>query len=408
MLSQEEIHHIRRQFPILTQTVYGKPWIYLDNAATTQKPKQVLQSIMDYYTTINSNVHRGVHHISQLATSAMERSRERLQKFIHAASPHEIIFTRGTTEAINLVASNMKNMIKAGDEIIVSQLEHHSNIVPWQMLCQRTGALLRVIPIDRDGALEWEIFESLLSKKTKIVAINQISNVLGIINPIRKIIQKAHEYNAWVLIDGAQAPCHIPINVQELDADFYAFSAHKMYGPTGMGLLYGKENILETYPPYQGGGEMIKEVTFEKTTYADLPFRFEAGTPNIEGIIAWNAAIDFIEQIGLDQIQLYETRLLNYVTERLSNIEALTIYGHHKSRSGIISFNLTETHPFDVGSILDRLGIAVRTGHHCAQPLMHFLNIPGTVRASFSVYNTFEEVDRLYDGILKAKKMLDI
>lgn len=406
MFSQEEIHHIRRQFPILTQTVYGKRWIYLDNAATTQKPQHVLQSITNYYTTINANVHRGVHHISQLATEAMERSRERLQKFIHAASPYEIIFTRGTTEGINLVASSMTNLIKTGDEIIVSQLEHHSNIVPWQMLCQRTGALLKMIPIDRDGVLQWEAFESLLSEKTKIVAINQISNALGIINPIQKIIQKAHEYNAWVLIDGAQVPCHKPINVQELDADFYSFSAHKMYGPTGIGLLYGKENILEKLPPYQSGGEMIKEVSFEKTTYADLPFRFEAGTPHIEGVIAWNAAIDFIEQVGIDQIQSYETQLLDYATKRLNNIENLIIYGHYKPCSGIISFNLTGMHPFDVGSILDHLGIAVRTGHHCAQPLMHFLNIPGTVRVSFAVYNTFEEVDRLYDGILKAKRML--
>ncbi|XCI74638.1 MAG: cysteine desulfurase [Flavobacteriales bacterium] len=406
MLSQQEIREIRGQFPILAQKVYDKLWVYLDNAATTQKPRQVIRVIENYYTTINANIHRGVHYISRLATTATEYSRERIQRFIHASHPHEIIFTRGTTESINLVASGMTNLIQVEDEIIVSQLEHHSNIVPWQMLCQRTGATLKVIPIDQEGVLQWDIFETLLSEKTKIVAINHISNALGVVNPIRKFIRKAHEYNAWVLIDGAQTPCHIAVDVQELDADFYTFSAHKMYGPTGVGALYGKEILLKKLPPYQGGGEMIKEVTFEKTTYADLPFCFEAGTPHIEGIIAWTAAIDFIEQVGIDQIKTYETQLLNTATEYMNIIDGICLYAHHTPCSGIISFNLADVHPFDVGSILDRLGIAVRTGHHCAQPLMRFLNITGTVRASFAVYNTLEEVEQLYDGILKAKKML--
>lgn len=408
MLTEEQIFDIREQFPILKQKVYGQPWIYFDNAATTQKPKQVLDAIIDYYTTINANVHRGTHYISQLATNAMEFTRKRLQEFIHAKSYKEIIFTKSTTESINLVASSITELIKCGDEIIISQLEHHSNIVPWQMLCKRTGALLKIIPIHNDGSLEWDIFESLLSEKVKIVAINEISNALGIVNAIKKIIKKAHEYNAWVLIDGAQTPTHSTINVQELDADFYTFSAHKMYGPTGIGMLYGKEEILEKLSPYQGGGEMIKEVTFKKTSYGDLPFRFEAGTPHIGGIIAWRSAIDFIEKIGIKQIQLYEKKLLDYAIERLNSIKNIIIYGYNKPRLGIISFNLYNAHPFDVGSILDRLGIAIRTGHHCAQPLMNFLNIPGTIRASFTIYNTFQEVDSLYNGILKAKKMLGI
>lgn len=407
MLSQRQIYDIRKKFPILKKVVYGNPWIYFDNAATTQKPKEVIKSIIDYYFNKNSNVHRGNHFVSQLATITMEKTRKRFQNFINAESSNEIIFTKGTTESINLVAYCMNNFIKKNDEIIISQLEHHSNIIPWQILCQQTGAILKVVTIDKNnGSLHMEVLESMLSERTKIVSITHVSNALGVINPIKKIIDKAHEYNAWILIDGAQSPCHMLINVKELNTDFYTFSSHKMYGPTGIGILYGKRNILDKFPPYQSGGEMIENVTLKKSTYAQIPFKFEAGTPNIEGIIASNSAIDFIENIGINKIQRYEMKLLKYTKKILSRIDDIIIYGDNKNCSSIISFNIKNMHPFDIGSILNRLGIAVRTGNHCAQPLMDYLEIPGTIRISFGIYNTFSEIDMLYDGIIKAINML--
>lgn len=407
MFSQKQISDIRQEFPILKKIVYGYPLIYFDNAATTQKPKEVINAIIDFYYNKNANVHRGNHYISQLATIAMERTRKRFQNFIHAESHQEIIFTKGTTESINLVAYCMKEFIKKNDEIIISQLEHHSNIVPWQILCKQTGALLKIVTIDKYNlCLDMKVFESMLSEKTKIVAISHISNALGIINPIKQIIEKVHEYNAWVLIDGAQAPSHMLINVKELNPDFYVFSSHKMYGPTGIGILYGKKNILNQFHPYQSGGEMIKTVTMQKTTYAEIPFKFEAGTPNIEGIIASISAIDFIEKIGINKIQAYEITLLKYANQILKNIDDIIIYGDNKKCSNIISFNIKNIHPFDIGSILNRLGIAVRTGNHCAQPLMDFLKVPGTIRVSFGIYNTYNEIDMLYNGLIKAKNML--
>ncbi|WGH27542.1 MAG: cysteine desulfurase [Candidatus Bostrichicola ureolyticus] len=406
MLSDKDILYIRKQFPILKKKIYKNPLIYLDNAATTQKPIQVINAIKKYYTTINANVHRGAHYLSQIATNAIENSRLKIKNFINARYSEEIIFTRNTTEAINLVALGISNFIKPGDEILISYLEHHSNIVPWQMLCERTKTCLKVIPIDKEGTLKWEVFEQLISVNTKIVAITHLSNVLGINPPVKKFIKKAHTYGAKVLIDGAQALSHLVIDVQNLDADFYVFSAHKMYGPTGVGVLYGKKNSLEKLLPYQGGGEMIKNVTFEKTIYADIPYKFEAGTPNIEGIVAWSYAIDFIENIGMNNIILYEKKLLDYITYMLSKINGIIIYSQYIPRIGIISFNISDIHPFDIGLILDRLGIAVRTGHHCAQPIIDFFKILGTVRISISIYNTFEEIDYLYKAILKANKML--
>lgn len=409
MLSQKQIYNIRKEFPILKKLVYGNPWIYFDNAATTQKPKKVIKSIIDYYFNKNSNVHRGNHFVSQLATIEMEQTRQRFQNFIHAESSNEIIFTKGTTESINLVAYCMTNFIKKNDEIIISQLEHHSNIVPWQILCQKTGAILKVVTIDKNnGFLNMDIFESMLSEKTKIVSITHVSNALGVINPIKKIIDKVHEYNALILIDGAQSPSHMLINVKELNADFYTFSSHKMYGPTGIGILYAKKNILDKFPPYQSGGEMIENVSFNNSTYAEIPLKFEAGTPNIEGIIASNAAIDFIEKIGINKIQMYEINLLTYAKKILSKIDDIIIYADNKKCSNILSFNIKKIHPFDIGSILNRLGIAVRTGNHCAQPLMDYLEIPGTIRISFGIYNTISEIDTLYNGIMKAINMLKI
>ncbi|WP_185856047.1 aminotransferase class V-fold PLP-dependent enzyme [Blattabacterium cuenoti] len=408
MLSQERIQKIRDQFPILNQKVYSKPLVYIDNAATTQKPLQVILASNNYYSTMNSNIHRGYHFLSQKSTTYVEKVRKKIQKFIHAKYPSEIIFTKGTTESINLVASSITSSIKKGDEIIISYLEHHSNIVPWQILCERKEAALKVIPINKDGFLKFENFELLISEKTKIVAINHISNVLGIINSVKKIIDKSHEYGALVLIDGAQAISNLCLNVQNLNTDFYVFSAHKMYGPTGIGVLYGKEKILEKLSPYQVGGEMIKKVSFKKTTYSELPFKFEAGTPNIEGIIVWGAAIDFVEKIGIKNIKSYKKELLIYATKRLNTIDGIQLYGNNdpKNKSGIISFNLSKLHCFDVGSILDRFGIAVRTGHLCAHPLMSFFNVTGMIRVSFSVYNTFKEIDYLFDSLLKTKKFL--
>jgi cysteine desulfurase/selenocysteine lyase len=401
-----DIKKIRADFPILNQQINGKPLVYLDNAATSQKPQVVIDSLVNYYSTINANIHRGVHTLSQLATDAFEQSRIKLQQHFNAKKSYEIIFTAGTTHSINIVATGFTSLLQKGDELIVSAMEHHSNIVPWQMLCERTGAVLKVIPMNQEGELLMDEYDKLLSNKTKLVFVNHVSNALGTINPIKEIIDKAHQFGAAVLIDGAQSCPHIKPNVQALDVDFYVASAHKLCGPTGVGILYGKGDWLNKLPPYQGGGEMIKEVTFEKTTYADLPHKFEAGTPNIAGVIAFGTAIDYLNNIGFDNIAEYETSLLRYATEKLSQIEGLKIYGTSEHKTSVISFNIDEIHPSDIGTIIDKLGVEVRTGHHCAQPIMDFYKIPGTVRASFSFYNTFEEVDVLYSALLKAKTML--
>jgi cysteine desulfurase/selenocysteine lyase len=400
------VETIRKDFPILSRKVNGKPLVYLDNAATSQTPQQVIDVIVDYYSNYNANIHRGVHTLSQEATDKYEQARKKIQAHFNAKHAHEIIFTSGTTHSINLVANGFSSILKKNDEIIVSALEHHSNIVPWQMLCERTEAILKVIPMNQEGELVMTEFDKLLSKNTKLVFVNHISNALGTINPIEYIVKKAHQIGAAVLIDGAQACPHIKPDVQALDADFYVTSAHKICGPTGVGMLYGKESWLKKLPPYQGGGEMIAEVTFEKTTYADLPHKFEAGTPNICGGIAFGAAIDYMNAIGFDAISKYEHELLEYATNQLLQIEGLKIYGTSKHKTSVISFNLEGIHPYDVGTILDKLGIAVRTGHHCAQPIMDFYKIPGTVRASFSFYNTKAEIDVLVAGVKKAKMML--
>ena len=401
-----DIDKIRADFPILKEKVNGKPLVYLDNAATSQKPQVVIDSIVNYYTTINSNIHRGVHTLSQKATDAYEQARIKLQKHFNAKNSCEIILTAGTTHGINIVATGFTSLLNEGDEIIVSALEHHSNIVPWQMLCERTGAILKVIPMNLEGELVMPEYDKLLSSKTKLVFVNHVSNALGTINPIEEIIEKAHKVGAAVLIDGAQSCPHIKPDVQALDVDFYVASAHKLCGPTGVGILYGKEEWLNKLPPYQGGGEMIKQVTFEKTTYADLPHKFEAGTPNIADVIAFGTAIDYMNKIGFDNIAAYEHELLEYATKKLLSIESLKIYGTSKNKTAVISFNIGTIHPYDIGAIIDKLGIAVRTGHHCAQPIMDFYKIPGTVRASFAFYNTFEEVDALYNALVKAKMML--
>lgn len=401
-----DIETIREDFPILKRKVNGYPLVYLDNAATSQTPKQVINTIVDYYSRYNANIHRGVHSLSQEATDAYENARRKIQNHINAAQPYEIIFTSGTTDSINLVANGFTSFLKKGDEILVSAMEHHSNIVPWQMLCERTGAILKVIPMNHEGEFLIEDYAKMLSKNTKLVVCNHVSNALGTINPIEQIIALAHEVNAAVLIDGAQAAPHIKIDIQELNVDFYTVSAHKICGPTGVGILYGKEEWMTKLPPYQGGGEMIAEVTFEKTTYADLPHKFEAGTPNICGGIAFGAAIDYMNSLGYDAIASYEKELLEYATERLLSIKGLKIYGTSQHKTSVISFNVEGIHPYDIGTILDKLGIAVRTGHHCAQPVMDYFNIPGTIRASFSFYNTKDEVDNLVAGVEKAKKML--
>ena len=401
-----DIQKIRADFPILSQQINGKPLVYFDNAATSQKPQVVLDAIARYYSEINSNIHRGVHTLSQLATDAYEASRIKIQKHLNAQFSHEVLFTSGSTFGINLVTNGFTSILKAGDEVLVSALEHHSNIVPWQMLCERTGAVLKVIPMNNYGELIQSEYEKLLSEKTKIVTVNHISNALGTINPIKEMIAKAHKVGAAVLIDGAQAAPHLIPDVQDLDCDFYVFSGHKICGPTGTGILYGKEAWLNKLPPYQGGGEMIKEVSFEKTTYADLPFKFEAGTPNIAGGIVLGVAIDYLNEIGFDNIQQQEKMLLHYGTEKLSEIEGLKIYGTSTAKTSVISFNIEGIHPYDIGTIIDKKGIAVRTGHHCAQPIMNFFEIPGTIRASFSFYNTVEEIDVMVDAIKKAQIML--
>jgi cysteine desulfurase/selenocysteine lyase len=380
--------------------------VYFDNAATSQTPVQVIDVITDYYTRLNSNIHRGVHKLSQEATEAYEAARKTIQNHFNAAHAHEIIFTAGTTESINLIATGYTNILQPGDELLISALEHHSNIVPWQMLCERTGAILKVIPMTQLGTLDSNAFETLLNEKTRLIFVNHVSNALGTVNPIEEIIQKGHGVGAEVLIDGAQACPHIKPDVQALDADYYVTSAHKLCGPTGVGMLYGKSSLLNQLPPYQGGGEMIATVTFEKTTYADLPHKFEAGTPNIAGGIAFGAALDYMNSIGFEAIATYEATLLDYATEALLKIPGLKIYGEAPEKTAVISFNVEGIHPYDIGSILDQMGIAVRTGHHCAQPIMDFYQIPGTIRASFSFYNTKEEIDRLVVGLQKAIAML--
>jgi len=400
-----DVAKIRADFPILNRKIHGKPLVYFDNGATTQTPQIVIDAIVDYYTNYNANIHRGVHTLSQEATDKYEEARIKIQKHFNAKKSYEIILTSGTTESVNIVASGFSSLLKKGDEVIVSALEHHSNIVPWQMMCEKNGAILKVIPIDEEGTLQMDVYEELLSDKTKVVFCNHVSNALGTINPIEQIIEGAHKVGAYVLIDGAQACPHFKPDVQALDVDFYVASAHKICGPTGVGILYGKEELLRMLPPYQGGGEMIETVTFEKTTYADLPHKFEAGTPNICGGIAFGVAIDYMNAVGFDAIEKQETELLHYATEKLLAIDGLKIYGTGK-KTAVISFNIEGIHPYDIGSILDKLGIAVRTGHHCAQPIMDFYKIPGTVRASFAFYNTKEEVDLLVEAVKKAKMML--
>lgn len=397
---------IRKDFPILNRKVNGKPLVYFDNAATSQTPKQVIDTLVHYYSHYNANIHRGVHTLSQEATEAYENARRTIQTHFNAEKSHEIILTSGTTHGINLVANGFAQILKKDDEIIISALEHHSNIVPWQMLCERTGALLKVIPMNLAGELEMKIYKELLSEKTQLVFVNHVSNALGTINPIEEIIALAHQNQAAVLIDGAQATPHIKPDVRALDCDFYVCSAHKLCGPTGVGMLYGKEEWLKRLPPYQGGGEMISEVTFEKTLYADLPHKFEAGTPNIAGVIGFGAALDYLNSLGLENIKAYESELLAYATEKLKELNGLTIYGPEGDKAAVISFNFEGIHPYDIGSIVDKLGIAVRTGHHCAQPIMDFYKIPGTVRASFSFYNTKEEIDIFIEALKKALLML--
>ena len=400
-----DINTIRQDFPILKREVYNKPLVYLDNAATTQKPWQVIKKIEETYTTINANIHRGVHCLSQEATNAHEEARKTVQQFINAYSSNEIIFTRGTTEAINLVASSFCRNCKRGDEIIVSAMEHHSNIVPWQLQEEISGIKLKVIPFDESGELKLDEFEKLISSKTKLISITHVSNVLGTINPIKKFIEIAHNHNIPVLIDAAQSVQHIPIDVQQLDCDFFVFSSHKIYGPTGIGVLYGKENLLDKLPPYQGGGEMIASVTFEKTTFNELPFKFEAGTPDYVGSTALAEALRYVTTLGLENIKAYEDELLHYATEQLMQIDGMRIFGISPDKSSVVSFLVKDIHHYDMGMLLDRLGIAVRTGHHCAQPLMNALGIEGTVRASLAFYNTKEEIDVLKAGIERVVKM---
>lgn len=400
------VHEIRKDFPILNRKINGKSLVYFDNAATAQTPKQVIDVIVDYYSLYNANIHRGVHQLSQEATDKYEESRQTIQKHFNAKHAHEIIFTSGTTHSINLVASGFRSILKKNDVVLVSALEHHSNIVPWQMLCEKTGALLKVIPMTQEGELDMDEFETLLKLKPKLIFTNHISNALGTINPIKKIITKAHSVGAAVLVDGAQACPHIKPDVQELDVDFYVTSAHKMCGPTGIGMLYAKEEWLKKLPPYQGGGEMISEVTFDKTTYADLPHKFEAGTPNICGGIAFGAAVDYMNSIGFERIAAYENELLAYATTKLLEIEGLKIYGTSSNKTSVISFNIEGVHAYDLGTIIDKLGIAIRTGQHCAQPIMDFYGISGTARASFAFYNTKEEIDLLVAALKKAQLML--
>jgi cysteine desulfurase / selenocysteine lyase len=398
---------VRKEFPILLQKVNNRPLVYFDNAATTQKPGIVMDRLRSYYENENSNIHRGAHFLSSQATEAYEQARKTIQAYINARHHHEVIFTRGTTEAINLVANSFcKKFVKKGDEILISAMEHHANIVPWQMACEDYGAVLKVIPINDKGELNIQAYKQLLGEKTRLVAITHVSNSLGTINPVKEIIGLAHDNDIPVLIDGAQAAPHIQVDVQALDCDFYCFSGHKMYGPMGVGVLYGKENWLNSMPPYQGGGEMISEVSFEKTTYNELPFKFEAGTPNVADVLGMEAAVKFITSVGHKEIAVHENDLLHYAVEQLQQLDKIRFVGTAAHKTGVVSFLFTDIHPYDTGTILDKLGIAVRTGHHCAQPVMDFFNIPGTVRASFALYNTREEIDMMVAGLKKVREML--
>ena len=399
---------IREQFPILNQTIYGKPLVYFDNAATTQKPLSVINAVADYYKTINSNIHRGVHYLSQIATARYEEVRRNVCEFIGAAYPHEIIFTRGTTESINLVAGSFgKKFLSKGDEIILSEMEHHSNIVPWQIICEEKQAIIKVIPVKDNGELDLEAYASLLNDKTKLVAVTHVSNALGTINPVKEMIAMAHKQSIPVLIDGAQAVSHLKVDVRDLDCDFYCFSGHKMYAPMGIGVLYGKEAILNEMPPYQGGGEMIKNVSFEKTTYNELPFKFEAGTPNVGDVSGLDMAKQFMNGIGIQQIAAHENELLLYATGKMKEFDNIRFIGTAPEKAGVISFLIGNIHPYDAGTIMDKLGVAVRTGHHCAQPLMDRFGVPGTIRASFALYNTKEEIDGFIAAIRKVKEIFE-
>lgn len=401
-----DVEAVRRRFPILSRGVYGLPLVYFDNAATSQKPQEVIDRLTSYYREENSNIHRGVHFLSQAATDAYEDARRKAARFINAPSDRTIVFTRGTTEAINLVAATYgRTHLRRGDVVLISAMEHHSNIVPWQLLCQQTGARLEIIPITPQGELDYEAFLGLLTERVRLVALCHVSNALGTINPVERIVRDAHAVGARVLLDGAQAVPHGRVDVRQIDCDFYAFSAHKMYGPTGFGVLYGREELLEEMPPYQGGGDMIESVTFEKTTYNEIPHRFEAGTPHISGGVGLAAAIDFMESVGVEEIARHEAMLLAYATERMAEIEGVRLVGTAANKASVLSFLLGDIHPYDAGTILDRLGIAVRTGHHCTQPLMRVLGVPGTVRASFACYNTTEEIDRLVEGVHKVRTM---
>jgi cysteine desulfurase/selenocysteine lyase len=402
----KDVYKIREDFPILNKKINGTDLVYFDNAATSQTPKQVIQKIVDYYEQYNSNIHRGLHSLSVDATNQYELSRKIIQKHFGIKNNHEVIFTSGTTHGINIVSSGLESQINSSDELIVSEMEHHSNIVPWQILCEKTDAKLKVIPINKEGSLDIDTFKTMLNKNVKFVFINHVSNSLGTINPIEEIIELAHKNNSKVLLDGAQGAAHFKINLSEINVDYYVASAHKLCGPTGVGFLYGKSKLLEALPPYQGDGEMISSVTFEKTEYADLPYKFEAGTPNISGVIGFGAAIDYMNDIGFDNIESYEQELLKYATDRLKEIPEIKIYGNSGNKISVISFNLSNHHPSDIGSILDQFGIAVRTGQHCTQPVMDYYNIPGTVRASLSFYNTKSEIDLLIDALKKASKML--
>ncbi len=399
--------NVRELFDILNTSVYGKPLIYFDNAATTQKPRSVIDTLTGYYTTLNSNIHRGAHYLSTTATEAYEQSRRKVQSFINAKHPHEIVFTRGTTESINLVASSFaKRFLADGDEIIISGMEHHSNIVPWQMACEANNAKLRVIPFTDEGVLDMQAFKGLFNSHTKLVAVNHVSNTLGTINPIKDIVAYAHKQGVPVLIDGAQGISHIAVDVQDIDCDFYCFSGHKMYAPMGVGVMYGKETMLNELPPYQGGGEMIKDVSFEKTTYNELPFKFEAGTPSVGDVLGLKTAIEFMENIGIDNIANHEKQLLNYAVEQMKTVDGIRFIGTAPNKTSVVSFLVGNSHPYDVGTLLDKLGVAVRTGHHCTQPIMERYGIPGTVRASFAVYNTAEEIDAFVKALKRIAPML--
>ncbi len=403
-----DIQKIRADFPILKREVYGKKLVYLDNAATTQKPQAVIDALVNYYTQDNSNIHRGVHYLSQVATVAYEQARENVQAYINAKEKQEVIFTKGTTDSINLMAYSFgEKYIKDGDEVIISALEHHSNLVPWQVLCKRKNAKLRIVPVNDKGEFIFSEFEKMISPKTKLVSVAHISNALGSINPIKEIIQKAHENNIPVLIDGAQGMPHSSVDVQALDCDFYAFSGHKMYAPMGVGVLYGKEKYLEEMIPYQMGGEMVDQVTYENTTYNELPFKFEAGTPNVEAVIGLNAALEYIKSIGIEQIAQHENELVKYANIELKKIEGIRLIGEADQKAGVVSFLIGDIHPFDAGTIIDHFGIAIRTGHHCAQPIIDHFKIPGTIRASFAMYNEIEEIDLLIKAIKQVKKMFD-